>query len=96
MKEIEWISVTDKLPIGVDEPTGAILIAYDEAFFGCSTKEIDFGYFDHAHDYEVEDDDGQMVQGEYGTGTWRFWNPDREVRGAGVTHWALKPEAPND
>ena len=26
--------------------------------------------------------------------TWRFWEPDREVVGPGVTHWMPLPEPP--
>jgi hypothetical protein len=62
-----------------------VLIAYDEAFFHDFVKELDFGYFDHSDDYEG---------GTYGEGTWRFWNPDREVQGKGVTHWMSKPQPP--
>jgi hypothetical protein len=25
---------------------------------------------------------------------WRFWFPDKEVIGGGVTHWAILPELP--
>lgn len=26
---------------------------------------------------------------------WRFWIPDKEVRGGGVTHWQPLPEPPH-
>lgn len=80
---MEWISVKDKMP---GPGSGRLLIVFLEPFFGGFTQEIGVGYYDHDDEYE---------EPNQGTG-WRFWIPDREIKGGGVTHWAPVPELPNE
>lgn len=80
---IEWIKVTDKLPIGDHGQFNMVLVNYQHINkAGDGTDYICTGFFDHDHDYE--DVDG--VQGEYGKGTWKTW--DREIEIKHATHWS--------
>lgn len=73
---MEWIKVTDRLP---DENTFKVLVAFDEPFFGSTTKEAGVGYYSAENDKWYSD----LTGGRLG-----------EIEILRVTHWQPLPKLP--